>query len=106
MLNFIILNIIIYSPVFAANQTEGAKIFAANCAICHKQGKNVIIASKTLKNDALGKYLNGFNQDPKAAVINQVTHGKNAMPAFEGYLNPADIKAVAAYVVQQAETGW
>lgn len=94
------------SPVLAAKQTEGSKIFAANCAVCHQAGGNVIVAYKTLKKDTLAKYLKGFNQDAEAAVINQVTHGKNAMPAFEGYLNQADIKAVAAYVVQQAKTGW
>jgi cytochrome c6 len=59
-----------------------------------------------LKKDALTKYLKGFNQNAEATVIHQVTNGKNAMPAFKGYLNQAEIETVAAYVVQQAEKGW
>ncbi len=100
------LNLMIASPTFAGNETEGSEIFATNCAVCHKAGKNVIVAHKTLKKEALTKYLKGFDQNAKAAVIHQVTIGKNAMPAFKGYLTQAEIETVAAYVVQQAETGW
>ncbi len=68
--------------------------------------RQVIVAYKTLKKEALAKHLKGFNQNAEAAVIHQVTNGKNAMPAFKGYLNSAEIEAVATYVVQQAKKGW
>jgi cytochrome c6 len=99
-------NLIIAAPTLAANPTEGSKIFNANCAVCHKSGKNVVVAYKTLKKEALAKYLKGFNQNAEAAVVYQVTHGKNAMPSFKGYLQPAEVESVAAYVVQQAQKGW
>ena len=41
-----------------------------------------------------------------AAIKNQVTNGKNAMPAFGGRLKDDEIEAVANYVLSQAEKGW
>jgi cytochrome c6 len=86
----------------AGNPANGAKIFNANCAACHLRGTNVIIANKTLKKAALEKY--GITTP--AAIVAQITQGKNAMPAFEGRLQPSQIQDVAAYVLQQAEAGW
>jgi len=39
-------------------------------------GRNVVMADKTLKQDALEKY----EMNSLAAIVNQVTNGKNAMP--------------------------
>jgi cytochrome c6 len=39
-------------------------------------------------------------------VAYQVTNGKNAMPAFGGKLSEADIADVAAYVIEQSNSGW
>lgn len=85
---------------------NGAKIFSANCIACHMGGNNVIMADKTLKGDALNKYLFKDGEDHLASIVNQVTNGKNAMPAFAGRLNPDQIADVAAYVLQQSEKGW
>ena len=50
------------------------------------------------------EYLDGgFNE---AAVRNQVTNGKNAMPAFGGRLSDEDIANVAAFVISTSSTGW
>ena len=38
----------------------------------------------------------------ESSVVTQVTNGKNAMPAFGGRLDDADIADVAAYVIDQA----
>lgn len=89
-------------PVLAADATGGAKIFSANCAACHAGGRNVIMADKTLKQEALLKY----NMNSIDAIANQVANGKNAMPAFKGRLSQAQIEDVASYVLVQSEKGW
>ena len=91
------------TPVFAeGNPAAGAAVFSANCASCHMGGKNVVNAAKTLKKDDLEKYAM-YDAD---AIINQVTKGKMAMPAFGGRLSSQQIEDVAAYVLAQAEKGW
>ncbi len=90
------------TPVQAADLTNGAKIFNANCSACHVGGGNVIIANKTLKKEALEKY----GMDSLQAIKTQVTKGKNAMPAFSGRLNENQIEDVASYVLSQSQKGW
>ena len=90
------------STALAADIGNGAKIFNSNCAACHMGGKNVVMATKTLQKDALEK----FSMNSLAAIINQVTNGKNAMPAFKGKLNSQQIEDVASYVLEKAEKGW
>ncbi len=81
---------------------KGAKIFSANCAACHQGGNNVVAANKNLKADTLKQY--GMNS--VAAIVAQVTNGKGAMPSFKGRIQEDDIKAVAAYVLDQSAKGW
>lgn len=91
------------SPALAAGDAAaGGKVFNAVCAACHMGGGNVVISAKTLKKDALEKY--GMNSLEK--ITNQVTNGKNAMPAFKGRLTDKQIEDVATYVLQQSEKGW
>ncbi len=90
-------------PALAADIAHGKQIFQGNCNACHLGGRNTIMAPKTLKKDALAKYLKGFDQDPVAAVTYQVTNGKGAMPAFGKKLKPNDLEDVVAYVVDQAD---
>eukprot|EP00568_Trieres_chinensis_P008409 CAMPEP_0183295366 /NCGR_PEP_ID=MMETSP0160_2-20130417/3348_1 /TAXON_ID=2839 ORGANISM="Odontella Sinensis, Strain Grunow 1884" /NCGR_SAMPLE_ID=MMETSP0160_2 /ASSEMBLY_ACC=CAM_ASM_000250 /LENGTH=138 /DNA_ID=CAMNT_0025456841 /DNA_START=38 /DNA_END=454 /DNA_ORIENTATION=- len=92
------------SPAFAGNVENGEIIFNANCGACHVGGQNVIMPEKTLEKEALEKYLSGGRNE--AAVITQVTNGKNAMPAFGGRLEEDQIKDVASYVIAQSESGW
>ena len=90
--------------VAATDLGAGESVFTGNCAACHRGGMNVIMPEKTLQKAALEEYLTGgFNE---AAVIKQVTNGKNAMPAFGGRLSDEDIANVAAYVISTASTGW
>ncbi len=65
-------------------------------------GRNIIMADKTLKKEALGKY----GMDSLEAIVSQVTNGKNAMPSFKGRLNTQQIEEVANYVLEQSEKGW
>merc|ERR1711972_419372 len=92
------------APAFAADAGAGEQIFSGNCAACHAGGQNVIMPEKTLEQSALEEYLDGgFNE---AAVVKQVTNGKNAMPAFGGRLSDDDIANVATYVISTAKAGW
>jgi cytochrome c6 len=85
-----------------AAEPNGQQIFNANCSACHIGGNNVIIAAKTLKQEALERY--GMNS--LEAIIAQVTNGKNAMPSFKNRLTESEIAAVSAYVLNQSEKGW
>ena len=90
------------SAALAADIANGAKVFSSNCAACHMGGRNVVMATKTLQKDALEKY----SMNSLEAIINQVTNGKNAMPAFKGKLNAQQIEDVASYVLEKSEKGW
>jgi cytochrome c6 len=85
----------------AADLSDGAKVFANNCAACHMGGGNVINGAKTLKKGDLEKY----DMASLDAIKYQVTNGKMAMPAFRGRLSDSQIENVAAYVLDQAEKG-
>lgn len=91
---------------FAGNSTEGAKVFAANCVICHAGGGNVIAPHRSLMQNALESYLKNYTSDRESAVRYQVTYGSGAMFPFGGKLSEKEIDDVAAYVVEQAEKDW
>ncbi len=91
-------------PAFAGDVANGETVFNANCAACHAGGQNVIMPEKTLEKEALEQYLAGGRNEK--AIITQVTNGKNAMPAFGGRLDEADIADVASYVISASEAGW
>lgn len=90
------------APAMAGDAASGASIFGGNCAACHAGGRNVVNPQKTLQKADLDTY--GMNT--LEAIVNQVTNGKNAMPAFAGRLTDQQIEDVAAYVLSQAEKGW
>ncbi len=89
-------------PAHAADAEAGGKVFAANCAACHAGGRNAVNPAKTLQKAALEKY----EMYSEAAIITQVTNGKNAMPAFGKKLQSEQIENVAAYVLAQADKNW
>lgn len=80
----------------------GQQIFSQNCTACHAGGNNVISPEKTLKKEVLEQY----EMNSVKAITNQVTNGKNAMPAFGERLSDDDINNVANYVLNQSEIGW
>jgi cytochrome c6 len=89
-------------PAMAADISSGAKVFSGNCAACHAGGNNVVMANKTLKKEALEQ----FGMNSADAIVYQVQHGKNAMPAFAGRLSDEQIQDVAAYVLDQSSKDW
>ena len=85
-----------------ADTVNGGKIFEANCAGCHINGGNIIRRGKNLKLRALKRY----KMDSVEAVSAIVAHGKNNMSAYKDRLTVTEIRDVAAYVLEQATTGW
>lgn len=58
------------APAMAFDAELGEEVFDANCATCHSGGGNILIPYKTLKKDAIEKYLDGgFNV---TAILYQV----------------------------------
>ena len=73
----------------------GAKIFAENCVACHgeKGQGNPELGAPNLSDKI---WLYGSDE---ATIIETVTNGRaGVMPAWEGRLDPATIKAMAVYV--------
>ena len=97
----VVVSTVLFSFSSPAWAEDGAKIFSSNCAQCHAGGKNLVNPAKTLKKEDLEKY----NKYSKDAIVTQVTNGAGAMPNFKR-LGEDKIKAVAAYVLEQAENGW
>jgi cytochrome c6 len=94
--------LLINQPAYAADLAVGKQVFSAQCAACHAGGRNVVMPAKTLKKDALEQ----FGMASTEAIVQQVTKGKGAMPAFAAKLKPEEIESVAAYVLAQADAGW
>ncbi|MCA1324175.1 cytochrome c oxidase subunit II [Herbaspirillum sp. alder98] len=70
---------------------RGEKVYVANCAVCHQaNGKGSPGTFPALDGDPV---VNG----PRAAQINVVLNGKNAMPPWKGVLNDTEIAAVITY---------
>ena len=86
----------------AANLDNGAEIFKANCAACHKNGGNIVRRGKNLKLKTLHKR----QVDTQDAVATLVTNGKGIMSAYGDKLTPEEIANVSAYVLQRAEQNW
>ena len=78
-----------------ADLAAGAKLFAANCASCHGddgKGKQELGAP----NLADRIWLYGSDE---ATIVEDITNGRGGvMPAWNGRLDPATIKALAVYV--------
>ena len=85
-----------------ADTANGAKIFKANCAGCHVNGGNIIRRGKNLKLRALKRY----KMDSLGAISAIVANGKNNMSSYKDRLTVTEIRDVAAYVLEQAQTGW
>jgi outer membrane protein assembly factor BamB/mono/diheme cytochrome c family protein len=69
----------------------GAEVYAANCATCHGADGGGGQGPELADGAANGAYT-------QAEMVELVTNGKDAMPAWEGRLSPAEIDAVVDYV--------
>jgi mono/diheme cytochrome c family protein len=78
-------------PSTAGDAAAGKQVFeSAGCASCH----TLADAGAT---GAVGPNLDEA-KPPATLVVDRVTHGKGAMPSFEGQLSETQIQDVAAYV--------
>ncbi|WP_320674015.1 c-type cytochrome [Prochlorococcus sp. MIT 1341] len=102
--SFLALCIGIFAPQMAI--ADGAGTFSANCAACHAAGGNLVNPERTLSQADLKSFLANYESDHEAAIVAQVTNGKNAMPSFNGVLTASEISEVAAYVESQSSKGW
>ncbi|TAF57514.1 MAG: cytochrome C6 [Oscillatoriales cyanobacterium] len=85
-----------------ADLSRGAAVFEATCAGCHGNGGNIIRRGKTLKAQALTR-----NQvDNLEAVSAIVTQGKGIMSAYGDRLSADEIRDVASYVLDRANSDW
>ena len=80
--------------VTAEQPTDGMSIFTANCGSCHT-------LADAGTNGAVGPNLDQA-RPPKPLVVDRVTNGQGAMPAFKDSLDPQQIEAVAEYVATAA----
>lgn len=72
-----------------AEPSRGRVLYLVHCVTCHgKDGRLGASGAKMLPDTKLDH----------AAIVEQITHGKGLMTAFEGVLSPAEIDSVAAYV--------
>jgi cytochrome c6 len=92
------------TPATASSEMpeQGAHLFEVHCVGCHPGGGNIIRRGKTLKTRALTRY--GY--DNQSAVVGIITNGKGVMSAYRERLTTAEIETLAAYVLDQAESGW
>jgi mono/diheme cytochrome c family protein len=89
-------------PAVAQAQDDAAKIFKANCVLCHSaNGSGDSTAGKALK----AKDLRSAEVQKKsdAELLAVISKGKGKMPAFAEQIQPADMKKVVVYVRQLAK---
>jgi len=83
------------TPAFA--QSGGADVYKAKCLMCHgATGLGDSPAGKALKAPSFKDPAIVKTSD--AELVGIVTKGKNKMPAYEGKLTDAQIKAAIAYI--------
>ena len=81
----------------AAHKPDGKKEFAEHCAVCHKDGGNIINAAKTLHKSDLDK--NGIKTN--ADIINLMRNPGPGMTKFDSKtVTEREAKAIADYVLK------
>jgi cytochrome c6 len=90
-------------PAATVSESEdGARLFEAHCAGCHRQGGNIIRRGKTLKLAALER--NGL--DDPAAIARIAAAGIGQMGGYGEALGEGGAEAVADWVWRMAHDGW
>lgn len=78
-------------------QSGGADLYKSKCVMCHgADGSGATPAGKALKAASFKDAVLVKAADPELIAV--ATKGKGKMPAYEGKLTDAQIKAVIAYV--------
>jgi cytochrome c6 len=94
---FVLVNILLTLTTAAQAQSDTAKTFKTNCALCHSgdgSGDNPTgkaLHAKDLRSDDVQK-------ESDAALSEVITKGRGKMPAFGAKLKPDDIQKLVVYV--------
>lgn len=85
------------------NLERGQELFTNNCASCHMGGMNVIKEKKTLRKDALEKFIGLDEEKVKTFVQESGQHKRLIFPKVPGgRLTDEDYTDVVTYIVDQA----
>jgi mono/diheme cytochrome c family protein len=88
-------------PSAAQGQSDAAKIYKANCVICHSadgsgdSATGKAMHAKDLRSEEVQK-------QSDAELAEAITKGKGKMPAFGAKLKPEDITKLVAYIRSMA----
>ncbi len=86
----------------ALAEADSAKVFKANCALCHSaNGSGDSAAGKALKAKDLRSP--EVQAKPDAELTEVIGKGKGKMPAFGAKIQPEDLKELVQYVRQLAK---
>ena len=98
ILSFVVLAVVIALPLSA----DGPAIFKSKCAACHGQdGKGETAMGKKLGIRSLASKEVQKSTDAELLAITK--KGKNKMPAYDGKIPEADLKAVVAHIRSLAQ---
>lgn len=93
-------------PAHAVDITKGNQLFSGNCAGCHAGGMNFVKEQKTLKSEALMKYVGSREGDDlKNWVMGSGQHQRNVYfkaPSGNGKLTESEFADVTAFISDQA----
>jgi mono/diheme cytochrome c family protein len=84
--------VFIAPSVVASDMEKGEEIYAARCAICH--GERGVSVMPDVPNFAQYEGL----MKPDALLLESLSDGKNAMPAYLGILSEQDMKDVISFL--------
>lgn len=99
---FLVSLTILALPAAVRAQTDAAKVFKANCAVCHaadgsgNSPTGKALGAKDLKSEEVQK-----KTDAELAEL--IAKGKGKMPAFGSKLSPDVINSLVAYIRQLAK---
>jgi len=92
-----------YAASIGGNLEQGQELFTNNCASCHAGGMNVMKEKKTLRKDALEKFVGLDEEKVKAFVQESGQHKRLIFPKVPGGKFTDDAYAdVVTYIVDQA----
>lgn len=85
------------APCSLGAQSDGAKVFKANCSLCHSEdGSGNSPTGKALKAKDLRSQEVQKQTDAELADI--IANGRGKMPSFKSKFSPDVIKSLVAYI--------
>lgn len=83
--------------IAARAQSDAAKIFKANCVLCHSaDGSGESATGKALHAKDLRSH--EVQEQSDAELTEAITKGKGKMPAFGAKIHPDDVTKLVAYI--------